>query len=163
MEAIEQHRSLLSNPDPVPGMIEKLTAALRAALNQGSANCSADFDARSAALEAMPEWDQLTPEQRYQVRSKSGITSPPSVAVGTTEEIIDTLRQTKLSELRAIKDALPTRFANAAAAAAQLLEPTAQPVTLPSATIKNEDDLNAWLTAAADRVRLQLKNGPVIL
>ena len=158
MDAIQQHRSLLSNPDPVPGMVEKLTAPLRAALNQESANCSAEFDARSAALEAMPEWDQLTPDQRYQVRSKSGITSPPSVA-----EILDTLRQTKLSELKAIKDALPTRFANAAAAAAQLLEPTAQPVTLPSATIKTEADLQAWLTAAANRIRLQLKDGPVIL
>ena len=163
IDAIEHGRSLLSDPDPVPGIVEKLTATLRMALNQGSAGCSTEFDARSAALEASPDWEQLTADQRYQVRSKSGITSPPSVAVGTTEEVLDTLRQTKLSELRAIKDALPTRFANAAAAAAQLLEPTAQPVTLPSATIKNEDDLKAWLVTAGDRIRIQLKTGPVIL
>ena len=87
----------------------------------------------------------------------------PAIAVGTTEEVLDTLRHTKLSELRAICDALPTRFSNAAAAAAKLLEPKAQHVALPSGTIKNEDELKAWLKAAEDRIRTELKDGPVIL
>ena len=33
-DAIEKGRRLLAEPDPVPGMVEKLTAALRAALNE---------------------------------------------------------------------------------------------------------------------------------
>ena len=84
----------------------------------------------------------------------------PTIAVGTTEEVLDTLRQTKLSELRAICDALPTRFSNALAAAAKLLEPKAQHVTLPGGTIKNEDDLKSWLTAAEEQIREEAQGRP---
>jgi hypothetical protein len=87
----------------------------------------------------------------------------PKIAVGTTEEILDTLSHTKLSELRAISDALPTRFQNAAAAAAKLLEPKAQHVHLPGGTIKNNDDLESWLAEAKVCIQKKLKDGPVIL
>ena len=83
--------------------------------------------------------------------------------MGTTEEILDTLRQTKLSELQALSDALPTRFGKALNAAAKLLEPKAQHVSLPSATIKNEDDLTSWLRTTEETIREKLKDGPVIV
>ena len=60
---------------------------------------------------------------------------------------------------RAISDALPTRFSNAAAAAAKLLEPKAQHVSLPGGTIKNEDDLKSWLTDGGGQIREKLKDG----
>ena len=83
--------------------------------------------------------------------------------MGTTEEVLDTLRHTKLSELRAFRDALPTRFNNAAATAAKLLEPKAQHVSLPGGTIRNDDDLKTWLAEAEERIRERLKHGPVIV
>lgn len=160
---IEQHRKLLADPDPVPGLVEKLTSALRTALNETHDTFSADHEARLTALEATPAWAKLTPEQRYDILSKNGIRVLPTIAVGTTEEVLDTLRHTKLSELRAISDALPTRFSNAATAAAKLLEPKAQHVTLPGGTIKNDDDLRSWLAEAEDCIRKKLKDGPVIV
>jgi hypothetical protein len=36
-------------------------------------------------------------------------------------------------------------------------------VTLPSATIKNEAELDAWLDEARERIIERLKDGPVIL
>src|SRR5262249_51255494 len=148
--------------DPVPGMVEKLTGALRAALNDAHGRISTEHESRLATLEATPTWKQLTPEQRYAILDKHGIRVLPTIAVGTTDEVLDTLRHTKLSELRAIGDALPTRFGNVAAAASKLLEPKAQYISLPGGTIKNEDDLKAWLRAAEDRIRAGLKDGPVI-
>ncbi len=161
--AIEQHRKLLANPDPVPSMVEKLTSALRTAINEAHSKFSADHDARMTALVATPAWAQITQPQRYEILSSNGIRLLPTIAVGTTEEILDTLRHTKLSELRAISDALPTRFNNAAAAAAKLLEPKAQHVHLPGGTIKNDDDLKSWLAEAENCIRTKLKDGPVIL
>src|SRR4051812_29936622 len=52
---------------------------------------------------------------------------------------------------------------NALASAAKLLEPRAQSVSLPSGTIKNEDDLKTWLDDAEERIRDKLKDGPVIV
>jgi hypothetical protein len=161
--AIEQQRKLLANPDPVPGMVERLTDALRAALNEAHARFSADYEARMTALAESPTWNQITQPQRYEILGASGIREMPKIAVGTTEEVLDTLRHTKLSELRAIHDALPTRFQNAAAAAAKLLEPKAQYISLPGGTIQNEADLQAWLDDVKARVLAKLKDGPVIL
>jgi hypothetical protein len=161
--AIEQHRSLLTDPDPVPHIVEKLTAGLRSALNQAHAACSSAHEDGLASLEASATWQKLSPEQRYELLSASAARVVPPIAVGTTDEILTTLRQTRLSELSAIADALPTRFGNALAAAAKLLEPQAQHVKLPGGTIRDEDDLKAWLTTAAEQIRAKLSNGPVII
>ena len=161
--AVEQSRGLLTDPDPVPDIVETLTAALRSAVNQAHAACTSAHEVGLASLEASANWQKLSPEQRYDLLSKNGSRVVPAVAVGTTEEILDTLRQTKLSELRAIGDALPTRFGNALAAAAKLLEPKAQHVKLAGGTIKDETDLKSWLKAAEDRIRAGLRDGPVIL
>ena len=73
------------------------------------------------------------------------------------------LTATRFKEWKTLADALPTRFAQALAAAAKLLEPKAQHVKLTGGTIKNEDDLRGWLTTAEKQIRDKLKDGPVIL
>ena len=161
--AIEQDRKLLANPDPVPGMLEKLTSAMRTALNEAHSSLSTEHENRMTALETTPAWKQISQPQRYGILSANVIRVLPTIAVGTTEEVLDTLRHTKLSELRAFRDALPTRFSNAATAAAKLLEPKAQHVSLPGGTIKNENELKTWLMAAEKTIREKLEDGPVIV
>jgi len=161
--AIEQHRKLLASPDPVPGMVEKLTSTLRTALNEAHGSLATEHDSRMTTLESTPAWKQISPTQRYDILSANVIRILPPIAVGTTEEVLDTLRHTKLSELRAFRDALPTRFNNASASAAKLLEPKAQEVTLPGATIKNKDDLRAWLARVEEEILKKLEHGPVIV
>ena len=147
----------------MPGLVEKLAAALREAINQAHGACTTSHENGLTSLDESTTWQKLTPEQRYDILSANGVREVPKVTVGTTEEILTTLRQTKLSELKALGDALPTRFGKALNAAAKLLEPKAQPVALPGGTIKNEDDLKVWLASAEERIREKLKEGPVIL
>ena len=163
VNAIEQNRALLADPDQAPGIIEKLTAALRSAINESHAACASAHERGLASLEASATWQKLSPEQRYEQLSASGSRVVPTIAVGTTEEILETLHQTRLSELRAIGDALPTRFNKALAAAAKLLEPKAQHVSLPGRTIKTEADLKSWLKAVENEIRAKLNDGPVIV
>jgi hypothetical protein len=157
------HRRLLDDPDPVPGIVDKLTEALRKALNEAHSACTAAHEKGMDGLEANVTWGNLNPEQRYDILSKNGVRQMPTIAVGTTDEVLATLQKTKVSELQAICDALPTRFSNAVAAAAKLLEPHAHHVSLPGGTIKNEDDLQTWLSLAAEKIREELKDGPVIV
>ena len=163
VKAIVDHRRLLDNPDPLPGMVEKLTEALRKALNEAHSACTAAHEKGMDGLDTNVTWGKLSPEQRYEILSKNGVRQMPTIAVGTTEEVLATLQKTKVSELQAICDALPTRFSNAVAAAAKLLEPKAQQVSLPTGTIKNEDDLQTWLSLTAEQIREKLKDGPVIV
>ena len=161
--AIEQGRKLLASPDPVPAMVEKLTNALRGALNQARDQFTADYDTRLTTLTESPTWKQIPQPNRHQILGSQGIRETPKIDVGTTEEVIETLQQTNLSVLSAIRDALPTRFQQAASAAAILLKPKAQSISLPGGTIENETELQVWLDDVKVRVMAKLKDGPVIL
>jgi hypothetical protein len=163
VSAIQENRSLLADPDPVPGLIAKLTDALREEVNQAHAACTTSHEQGLSDLDDSPTWQQLKPEQRYELLSANSVRQVPSVSVGTTEELLDTLRKTKLSELNALSDALPTRFTKAVNAAAKLLEPKAQHVSLPGGTIKNDDDLKSWLASAEEAIKAKLTEGPVIV
>ena len=161
IETIKNDRKLLANPNPVPSIVEKLTSSLRIALNDAYEKFSTDYEVRLAALTETPNWKQISQPQRYQILDSHSIRVKPTVAVGTTDEVLHTLRQTKLSELRAMSDALPARFGKATVAAAKLLEPQAQHVSLPGGTIKTEEELKAWLTGTESLIRSKLKDGPV--
>ena len=161
--AIEQHRGLLADPDPVPSLSDKLTDALRAALNAACTDLHAAMDAGEKVLEALPEWEKITPDERFALRNKNRIRLLPEIAVGTADEILQTLGRTKLSQLRDITDALPGRFTATSTDLAKMREPKAQSVSLPGATIKTEADLQAWFEEVEGRVLPKLKDGPVIL
>ena len=163
VKASEGHRRLLDDPDPVPGMVDTLTEALRKALNAAQAACSAAHEQGLCGLEAAETWQALSPEQRYEILSKHGVRQLPAIAVGTTDEVLVTRQKTRVSELQAICDALPTRFSYALSSAARLLEPQAQSVSLPSCTIKNDDELRQWLATVENAIREKLKGGPVIV
>ena len=141
VEAIEQNRGLLKDPDPVPGLAREADGGVAQGDHRRPRRMHDAPRGWPGDLEASPAWQKLTPEQRYEFLTKHAVREVPAIAVGTTEEVLDTLQKTRLSELKAIRDALPARFSNVLAAAAKLLEPKAQEVRLPGGTIKNEDDL----------------------
>ncbi len=119
VEAIEQNRGLLKDPDPVPGFLERLTEALRLAITDTHAGCTTRHETGLANLEASPSWQKLTPEQRYELLTKHAVREVPAIAVGTTDEVLHTLQKTRLSELKAIRDALPARTPRACVTAAR--------------------------------------------
>jgi hypothetical protein len=60
-------------------------------------------------------------------------------------------------------DALPQRFQKAQRGAAKLIEPKVVYVTLPSATIHNDTELDAWLGNAKRTIEQALTSGPVAI
>ncbi|HMP71480.1 MAG TPA: BREX system P-loop protein BrxC [Pirellulaceae bacterium] len=163
IEAIVANRALLEDPDSVPGFISQISNELRDAINKVHKACVERHELGMQQLDQSEIWMRLTPEQKYQILTQNGIRVMPQVAVGTTAEILHTLRQTKLSELDSILNAMPTRFSNALQAAAKLLEPKAQQIHLPNATIRNDDDLAGWLKEVETKIRTKLAEGPVIV
>ena len=83
--------------------------------------------------------------------------------IGTDEEILAALRNSSLADRRNLLDAVPQRFSRALDEASRLLEPKAQRVVLPGATIHDEKELKRWLADASKQVEEKLKDGPVIL
>ncbi|MBI4233819.1 MAG: BREX system P-loop protein BrxC [Chloroflexi bacterium] len=161
--AIRASRSLLTDPEVVPQLTQKILGALREALNKVQENLVSAFQQQKARLEASPAWPPLKEEQRQALVAQFGLQAPPGIAVADEEQVLGTLRGNSLANRRTLVEALPQRFQKALEEAARLVEPKAVRVTLPSATLRTEQDLDTWLEGVRKVVKDQLREGPVML
>jgi hypothetical protein len=163
MDAITTGRSLLADPDPVPELTKQLVAALRTAVGKLQNDLAAAFTAGEARLSDSQAWGKLTEEQRTGLRSTCELKPPAKEPIGSDDEVLSALSSRTLPYRRNLLDAVPQRFARALEEASRLIEPKAQRVTLPGATIHNAAELEQWLADARTRVEEKLKEGTVIL
>ena len=163
VNGILSSRCLLADPDPVPPLIQTLVAALRTALNALQAQVQAAHAAGMAKLDASPAWRKLGKAVQSGLLDRFNANPPPPVAVGTEEEVVNAVRTVSLANRRTAIEAVPQRFSMAMEEAIHLAEPKAVRVTLPSATIKDAQELDAWLKGAKAAVEAKLKDGPVIV
>ena len=163
VNAIVEQRSLLGSPDPVPPLCKSLTDTLRTGLTKASKTCTELFDAQKKALTESEVWRKLDKAKQTTIFAEQGIIAQPTVKVGTEDELLASLRRQSIDEWKTLADAMPQRFNNAMLAAAKALEPRAVRATLPSATIRNKDEMEAWLSKARDEISTKLKKGPVVI
>ena len=161
--AITDGRILLADPDPVPELTKQLTTALRTALGKLQGDISNAFKAGDDKLAASQVWSGLSDQQRATLAGTFQLTLPAKETIGTDEEILAALRASTLADRRNLLDAVPQRFSRALDEASRLLEPKAQRVVLPGATIHNTTELDQWLAEARKQVEEKLKDGPVTL
>jgi hypothetical protein len=161
--AITDSRTLLADPDPAPELTKQLTTALRIALGKLQGDLATAFKAGDDKLAASQVWSRLSDEQRATLATTCQLKPPAKEAIGTDDEILAALRTSNLADRRNLLDAVPQRFSRALDEASRLLEPKAQRVELPGATIHNATELDQWLASARTRVEERLKVGPVIL
>lgn len=162
-QAIVRDRLLLEATDHVTPQIQKATDTLRSALTERRQRYAEAREWEVRRLESAGVWQKLTPAQREQLLSATPVPDADNTPVGTEEELTAALSATPLHQWNDRTDALAGRVERLLAEAARLLEPKAQRVSLPSATIRNEAELDAWLAQARSAIETQLKEGPVIL
>lgn len=161
--AITKNRSLLNDPDPVPPLTHKVIQVLREVITKLQSDVTTAFALGEGRLKTSDVWKRVNTDQRKDLTARFQLTPPATVPLGTEQDILTALRNSSLSERRNLLDAIPQRFTNAVEEAARLLEPKAVRITLPSATIKNETELDGWLDDAREQIAEKLKDGPVIL
>lgn len=161
--AMTDGRTLLTDPDHVPELTKQLTTALRTALGKLQGDLAAAFKAGDDKLAASQVWSRLSEEQRLSIVTACQLKPAAKEAIGTDDEILSALRTSTLADRRNLLDAVPQRFSRALDEASRLLEPKAQRVVLPGATIHNASELDQWLTGVRKQVEEKLKDGPVIL
>ncbi|MCU0772111.1 MAG: BREX system P-loop protein BrxC [Verrucomicrobia bacterium] len=161
MQTIEGERQLLADPDPVAPLCDKLTQVLREKLTGHHTRYQQLHQEGMAGLQQSDAWPKLTDPQRESILDQHGLTTVPGIKVGTEAEVIASLEAMSLDMWQARCDALPQRFQKAQRDAAKLIEPKVVYVTLPSATIHNDAELEAWLAKVKQQVKDNLKNGPV--
>lgn len=160
-QTIESERQLLADPDPVGPLCEKLTQIVREKLAAHHSRYQQLHQNGMAALEQSNAWSKPTEAQRQSILDQNGLITVPGIKVGNEAEVIASLEAISLEMWQARCDALPQRFQKAQREAAKLIEPKVVYVTLPSATIHNDAELEAWLTQVRKQVQEKLKDSPV--
>ncbi len=162
-QAVFKDRLLLNKTDPVAPLIKQSTDHLRTALTAARENYA---NARQRELERLEEteiWNKLSAAQQQELLNQNPIPEVKDTALGSEEELISALRLTPLSQWRDRTDAISGRVDALLAEAARLLEPKAQTVLLPKATIRDAKELDVWLGQVRSDIESKLKDGPVIL
>ena len=163
MSAIRDNCSLIDKPDQVEPLIQELVQGLRNTLNEIQYVLEKTHSSEKKKLEEHHTWQKLKPEQQSILIDKHQLNHPKTINVKTEDDILDVLRENSIPNRRTQIEALPQRFQKALEEAAKLLEPKAIRVSLPSATIKTETDLEEWIEEVRTRVKKQLEDGPAII
>lgn len=118
-----------------------------------------------AKLKADDNWQKLQPDQRNRLLSEQKLTNSdmPEVKVGSAAEVLQTLQTLTLSAFEDRVKSLSSRFNEVQSQAAEMMEPTAKTIHLPSRTLKSEADLEAWLDETRKNLAAALAQGPVII
>jgi len=162
-DAVKSERRLLDASDSVRDIRKGAVDVLRTAVTAAYAEYETTYNEQMATLVDSETWKKIDGAQQKQILADEGIDGLPDLSVGSESDLIGTLEQTPLPAWKTKTDALIQQFARAAIAAAKLLEPKTQRITLPSGTLRNDDELKAWLDKVEKQIREKLKDGPVIV
>lgn len=162
-DAVRDERRLLEDSDPVPAIHDKVVKLLRAALKKAHTATKEAFERAMAALEENPNWKKTKKADQTRLLKEAGIEPVGDLAVGDDAAIIKALTERSLPMWATTADALPERFRQAALAAARLLEPKTQRVSLSSGTLKTPDDVATWLAETEAELLEKIKKGPVVI
>ena len=163
LESVRRNRSLLDEPDPVGATLSALAAILRTALRAAYEQHARLFQDETTKLNSQDVWQKLPAATQGALLRAAGVAAKGAPSMASDEELLQSLDQADLASWAAQTDALPRRFASALAAAIRETEPKARVLSLPSATIRNEQDLKAWLEQVTAEIEVAMKDGPVIL
>jgi len=161
--AIRANRSLLDDPDPVSHVLKAAANALRAGLAYAHKTHTDMFVAQTARINSNAAWRKITEEKRQALLSSAGALQRTAPVTGSDEQLRSALQSSPLANWWSQTDALAAQFDKALAAAIIEAEPKARRVTLASATIHDQTELDAWLNKSKTAIEAALKDGPVIL
>lgn len=162
---IEQQRQLLEEPDLIGPLAANLTQLLREELNLLDQEYQSLHEKGMVRLDADPNWQQLEPEQRYQLLSAQNLheAARPKVKVQNTSDILATLDSVSLVTFTDRVAAMSSRFQKVLEEAAELLEPEVQFIQIPRRTLKTAGEIDAWAEEVKTQLKAALDKGPIII
>jgi hypothetical protein len=161
MEAIREQHSLLEPNDPTHQLLRRVTDLLRDALQQAHAEFEQAHEAVLEQLRESDTWQQLQEADQSAILARHRLDHVPSIDVGTTEELLQSLNAVSLDEWRTRQDALAHRFQKALAEAARLLEPEVVAVKLDSRVLKTQEEVEQWIKSTREMLLRKVKEQPV--
>jgi hypothetical protein len=163
MEAIRDGRQLLDDPDPVKPLLDDLSAALRTTVTSKLDQLIAAQRAAVGELENWPGWAELDVVDQQRILEESQLAEITRPDVAGADELLAALDSKSLSAWDDRISMVPGRRDQARQKAAKKLEPESVSVSPPSATLKTEADLDAYLATVRAQVLPQLRANKTVI
>ena len=84
-------------------------------------------------------------------------------AIGTEQEVLESVDRISLDDWRTRTAALPRWFADARAEADRLVEPKTRHLKLESTTLRTPEDVKMWTRQTEQRLLEAVKHGPIVV
>ena len=163
MEAVRSSRTLLNDPDPVPPLLRRVTAALRKAVSGAHRRLGKECERELAKLEVSEVWAKLKPEDQARILKECGLEPIPELDIGSDQALMDCLLEIALSDWEDRRLALKARMGQAREKAARHLEPQAEPFELPPATLNSREEVEAYIRELREQLLAQVVEHPVFI
>ena len=163
MNAIRSSRILLTDPNPVPPLLNGVMTALRGEVSEAHGRLRKERNRKVAELEGSDIWNKLRAENSASILESNGLGPIPDLDIGTDQTLIDCLEDTSLQDWENRLLALETRVDRAKEEAAKLLEPTGVVVKPMPATLTSRDDVETYISELRERLLEQVDEYPVII
>ena len=163
LEAVRTQRTLLTDPNPIPPLLSKVTAALRKAASEAHGRLREERDREVTQLEKSDAWLKLKPADAARILESNGLGPIPNVALGTDQELMDCLEDTSLQDWDDRLLALKPRVDRAREGAARLLAPKAVTVRPTPATLNSREDVEAYIQQLREQLLTEVDEHPVII
>jgi hypothetical protein len=163
LRAIEEQRTLLLEPDPLATVQQSLTSELRDAVAVARNEVATARAAARAELEKAEGWQKLKKTQQEQILQGNDLLEPSGLAIGTDEELLDSLDRMPLEAWAGKVREVPTALAEALLTVARELEPEVRPVQLPRATLKTPDEVATYVSGVKVQLESEIAEGPIVV
>lgn len=164
LEAVQEQRALLRDPDPLPPIINTLVSALREELTNAYKHLVHTYAVQTKQLNDSPTWQALPEQEARDIAARNKLAEPRAPELGTEGDVIGALEKSSLSDLENRAAAIPGHVAKALQEAATFLEPKAVPVHLPKTTLKSRDEARTYLAQLEEVILTYLdEDRPVVI
>jgi hypothetical protein len=161
--AIRDGRQLLDELDPIRPLLDELTDSLRTELKERiDEHASAQQDAVDE-LEGWDGWGELDPIDRESIVRDARLVTGPPPDLSTDAKLLEALDVISLRGWQDRISLVPSRRDQARQRAAKQLEPESVSITPPSATLKSQPELEAYLDGLREQVLPYIKADKTVI
>lgn len=163
VEAIEEDRLLLQNPDLIRPLLEKVTTLLKKELNILKEEYNSEYDLRFDTLQKDSFFEQLDGDQKHSILRDNQLLAKPEIKDYNSQALLNTLNKVSLDSWRTKISALGSQFDNALSQAVILLEPKAESFSMPRKTLSSQSDIDNYVEELKAKLTEVLKNAKSII
>lgn len=159
LDAIEEQRSLLTEPNPLNPVLAGLRADLRAAIQDAYDEAQAAQQAAVGKVKATPQWEELPETERDAFLEQNGLAAPAEPDIAEDTHLLETLDRRTLTARRDQAAAFAGKAGPAVDKLVERVTPKARVIHPQPGLLTTEAEADAYLEALRATIVEALSDG----